>query len=113
MKAAQGEDEIGLCEMTGWWQGSVWPEAADWCLCAHLTVKEALQRRGLGKFLLAAGLAEMRKAGFRHAGISTDWDNYRAQLLYTSFGFSFRDRTFAFRKELGRAEAGRAAQGIV
>lgn len=42
----------------------------------------------------------MRRAGCRHALISTDWNNYRAYLFYTNFGFRFLDRTFGFRKEL-------------
>jgi GNAT superfamily N-acetyltransferase len=104
LRAQQDAVELGMCEMTGWREGYAWPEAANWCFCANLMVKDEVQGRGLGRFLLATGLAEMRKAGFRHAGISTDWDNYRAQLFYTNFGFRLRDRTFAFEKELTSVE---------
>jgi len=100
LRALHDAVELGLCEMTGWRDGYAWPEAADWCFCANLMVKDEVQGRGLGQFLLATGLAEMRKAGFRHAGISTDWDNYRAQLFYANFGFRLRDRTFAFERNL-------------
>jgi hypothetical protein len=41
--------------------------------------------------------------------ISTDWDNYRAYLFYTNFGFKFLDRTFSFRKDLDGAQDRRQA----
>jgi GNAT superfamily N-acetyltransferase len=104
LRALQDSVELGSCEMTGWREGYAWREAADWCFCASLMVKDEVRGRGLGKFLLATGLAEMRKAGFRHAGVSTDWDNYRAQLFYTNLGYRLRDRTFAFEKDLSGVE---------
>ncbi|HUU54157.1 MAG TPA: GNAT family N-acetyltransferase, partial [Armatimonadota bacterium] len=61
------------------------------------------QGKGLGKHMLARGLRAARDRGLRHAMISTDWNNHRAYLFYTNFGYGFLDRTFSFRKELKEA----------
>ena len=99
--AKQGDREVGECRMSSL-SGDAWrPQLADWCVCDYLYVSEELQGKGLGKYLLATGLAEMRAAGSRHAMISTDWNNYRAYLFYTNFGYRFCDRTFGFRKAIG------------
>jgi len=100
VRAMQGERQVGECNMTSL-RGDQWlPQYADWCVSGELVVSEEFQGKGLGKYLLARNLAEMRRAGCRHALISTDWNNYRAYLFYTNFGFRFLDRTFGFRKEL-------------
>ena len=79
--------------------GDSWlPQFADWCICDNLYVGDALQGKGLGKSLLARGLAEMQQAGARHVMIDTDWNNWRASVFYTNFGFRFLDRTFGFGK---------------
>ena len=95
--------EVGECLMAQLsWEG--WrPELSGMCFCSSLNVDPSLQGKGLGKYLLAQGLAKMHELGFRHAMISTDWNNYRAQLLYTNIGYRFLDRTFSFRKVLGEA----------
>jgi len=96
----RGEEVVGVCKIV--WLGSeAWrPELKGWCFCTYLQVEEPLRGKGLGKHLLARGLAEAREAGMRHAMISTDWDNHRAALCYTNIGYRFLDRTFSFRKEL-------------
>jgi GNAT superfamily N-acetyltransferase len=82
-------------------RNDVWcPHLADWCVAGLLRVADDSQGQGLGKYLLARGLAEMRARGARHACIGTDWDNWRAYLFYTNFGFTFLDRTFGFSKSL-------------
>jgi GNAT superfamily N-acetyltransferase len=72
----------------------------DWCICDRLDVIEPLQGRGIGKYLLARGMEEMRKQGCRHSLISTGSSNYRAQLFYSNFGFAFCDWTTSSWKEL-------------
>jgi GNAT superfamily N-acetyltransferase len=93
------EQQIGICEMslipTRWR-----PQFAGWCECDLLLIADEWQGRGLGKYLLAEGLRQMRARGARHAMVNTDWDNYRAALFYSNFGYSFCDRTFAFGKDL-------------
>lgn len=97
----QGEQQVGECRMT-WMVDDPWhPQFADWCDCDYLGLDEPFQGKGLGRYLLARGLTEMRAAGARHARINTDWNNYRAYLFYTNLGYRFLDRTFGFQKELG------------
>lgn len=106
LQAKQGEKKVGECEMVLLGRDSWRPELADWCMCSALYIDESLQGNGLGKYLLARGLVEMREAGLRHVLISTDWNNHRAYLFYTNFGFRFLDRTFAFSKGLSSEQAG-------
>ena len=101
IRAMQGDRQVGECNMSSL-RGDPWrPQFADWCVSGELLVAEAMQGRGLGKYLHARGLAEMRRDGCRHAMISTDWNNYRAYLFYTNFGYSFLDRTSGFGRDLG------------
>ena len=72
--------------------------------CSRAWVYLLLRRRSSEARSTAFFSTPMRKAGFRHAGISTDWDNYRAQLFYTNFGYRLRDRTFAFERDLTSVE---------
>jgi len=102
VRAVQDTKRVGECNMV-WlsWEG--WrPELAGWCFCSSLHIEEPFQGQGLGKHLLARGLAEMRAAGARHAMISTDADNHRAYLFYANFGFRFLDRTLSFRRPAPR-----------
>jgi GNAT superfamily N-acetyltransferase len=100
LHAMQHGNRVGECLMAHLsWDG--WrPELAGICFCSSLCVGEELQGKGLGKYLLAQGLARMHDLGFRHAMISTDWDNYRAQLCYANLGYQFFDRTSGYRKQL-------------
>jgi GNAT superfamily N-acetyltransferase len=91
---------LGQCEMLRFGKEMSRPEAAEWCYCHNLEVDKSVQGRGLGKFLLARGLAEMKRAGCRHASICTNRHNHRAYLFYTNLGFKFSDRTVGFRKKL-------------
>jgi GNAT superfamily N-acetyltransferase len=97
--AMRDEKEVGHCRIDHG-QHSQGPRAQEWCYCNALWVADALQGRRLGRYLLSTGLAEMRKAGCRHAAISTNGTNYRAQLMYTNMGYRMTDYTVAFRKEL-------------
>jgi GNAT superfamily N-acetyltransferase len=65
-------------------------------LIGWLGIQEPYQGIGLGKHLLQRGLNEMRGVGYRHASISTAWDNYRAYVLYTHFGFKVVDWTYQY-----------------
>jgi len=74
--------------------------AQIWAFCDWLGVREPLQGKGLGRHLLQRGLVAVREAGYRHAAISTAWDNYRAFLFYTNYGFRVADWTYEFRRDL-------------
>ena len=99
VSAVSGQERLGVCNVDRG-QASEGPNASDWCYCEWLGIAEASRGKRLGAFLLAAALAEMRKAGCRHAAISTNGTNYRAQLLYTNLGYRVTDYTVAFGKEL-------------
>ncbi len=100
VRAMQVGCEMGHSTMNWLGYGSWRPELQQWCFCDHLFVEEPFRGQGLGKYLLAQSLQEMRNVGCRHAIISTDHDNHRAALCYTNVGYRFLDRTFSFRKEL-------------
>jgi GNAT superfamily N-acetyltransferase len=99
LRAMRGEEALGRCNVD---RGQTSPsaEAKDWCYCYWLGIRDAYQGKGLGRFLLVSALHEMKRAGCRHAAISTTWNNYRAALFYTNLGFRFADQTHSFRKEL-------------
>lgn len=96
----RGSKVLGECKIVRLGSDDWRPELKGWCFCTSLQVEGAVQGMGLGRHLLAVGLRRMREVGLRHALISTDWDNHRAALFYTNFGYRFLDRTSAFRKEL-------------
>jgi GNAT superfamily N-acetyltransferase len=100
MAAVRGEERLGVCRMDHG-QTSPNPKAKEWCYCDSLDVVDELQGKGLGKYVLASALEEMRRAGCRHASISTTWNNYRAALFYTNIGYRFADQTYSFRKGVG------------
>lgn len=54
---------------------------------ARLAVHPAWAGRGIGRRLLAEGLAAARELGCNSAILNTQTDNSRAQMLYHSFGF--------------------------
>ncbi|MBN1460870.1 MAG: GNAT family N-acetyltransferase [Armatimonadetes bacterium] len=101
VSAMQGEDRLGRCTMD-WGQHSPSPESKLWCYCDGLGVEDRAQGKRLGMYLLTYALAEMKEVGCRHAAISTNGTNYRAQLMYTNMGYQVTDFTVAFRKDLSK-----------
>jgi len=97
--AKAGETQLGMCSMD-WGQHSR-PDAKEWCYCNSLEVKDELQGKRLGTFLLGTALAAMKEKRCKHAAISTNGTNYRAQLMYTNVGYRFADLTYGFRKQIG------------
>ena len=100
VRACQGETEIGVCTCTSAAELSGAAEAQDWVFTTWLGVSERMQGRGLGRYLLQRGLSEARGAGYRHAVISTAWDNYRAMLFYGNHGYRFVDWTYGLGRDL-------------
>ncbi len=93
----RGGKEVGACNLDRG-QHSPGPAAAEWCYCDWLWVKEELQGKRLGLYLLCAALSEAKRVGCRHASISTGGNNYRAQLMYTNLGYRVADYTICFSK---------------
>jgi GNAT superfamily N-acetyltransferase len=106
LTAMQGETWLGECQMD---RGHASPvlDADRWCYCAGLFIADAFQGKRLGRYLLTTGLQEMRRAGCRHASISTEGGNYRAALFYTNLGYRYLDYSAAWRKDLGGTAAER------
>lgn len=100
IKAYLDEEEIGECWNVSCAQFSSHPDAQDWVYTDWIGVEDAYQSNGLGKYLLQYSLHEMRNVGYKHAALSTDWDNYRALLFYSNFGYRAVDWTYAYEKIL-------------
>ena len=100
VRAVQDGDGIGECELVSGADSSAADEAHDFAFCDWLGVEEEYQGRGLGRFLLAHAMYLARERGYRHGAISTAFDNDRAFLFYTNYGFRVVDWTYEFAREL-------------
>jgi hypothetical protein len=63
-------------------------------------IDEAETGKGLGLYLLFRMLWEMWKLGYKHTVISCSWDNPRAMLLYTNYGYQLTDTTYGLVKNI-------------
>ena len=100
VKAYRGDEQVGICESVCGGEFSSHPEAQDWLHTVWLGVEDEFQGQGLGRYLLQYALEEMKKIGYRHAAISTAWENYRAFLFYSNCGYQTVDWTYEFVKDL-------------
>ncbi len=100
IKAFRDGEEIGECWNVSCGQFSSHPDVQDWVYTDWISVEDAYQGEGLGKYLLQYSLHEMHKVGYKHAALSTDWNNNRALLFYSNFGYRAVDWTYAFEKVL-------------
>jgi GNAT superfamily N-acetyltransferase len=100
LNARQGDKHTGVCKCVSCGEFSRADEAQDWFLTTWLNVAEGERGKGLGRHLLQRALQEMREAGYRHACISTSWDNFRAFLFYSNYGYRVVDWTYGLRREL-------------
>ena len=92
--------EIGKCESVSGGEFSSHPDAQDWLHTVGLDIKDAFQGQGFGRNLLQYALKEMHKIGYRHAAISTHWENYRAFLFYSNCGYRVVDWTYELQKAI-------------
>jgi len=100
VQARQDGKDVGVCSSVSCGECSDAEEAQDWLITVWLGVEDEMQGQGLGRHLLRRALKEMHAVGYRHAAISTNWQNYRAMLFYSNFGYRVVDWTYAFRKKL-------------
>ena len=91
-------DEVGVCESVSGGEFSSHPDAQDWLHTIGLDIEDPYQGQGIGRYLLHYSLQEMHKVGYRHATISTDWENYRAFLFYSNCGYRVVDWTYELEK---------------
>lgn len=93
-------EEVGVCWSVSGGEFSSHPDVQDWVYTDWIGVEDEYQGQGIGKYLLQYSLHEMHKVGYRHASLSTDWDNNRALLFYSNCGYKVIDWTYAFEKVL-------------
>lgn len=86
--------EIGICDSGSAGDSCQAEEAQDSFFTHWLGVAEGEQEKGWGRYLLQKTLWEMRQIGYRNAVISTDWQNYRALLFYTNYGYRVTDTVY-------------------
>lgn len=103
--AHQDGEQVGICESICGGEFSGHPDAQDWLHTVWLGVEDKFQGQGLGRYLLQYALQEMKKIGYRHAAISTAWDNHRAFLFYSNCGYRTVDWTYEFVKDISETPA--------
>ena len=100
VKAHRDGEQVGICESVCGGEFSSHPDAQDWLHTVWLGIEDEFQGQGLGRYLLQYELQEMHKVGYRHAAISTNWENYRAFLFYSNYGYQVVDWTYGYEKVL-------------
>ena len=100
--AHQDDKQVGICESLCGGEFSSHTDAQTWLHTTWLGVEDDFQGQGLGRYLLQYALQEMKKIGYRHAAISTAWDNHRAFLFYSNCGYRTVDWTYEFVKDLSQ-----------
>ena len=89
---------IGECEHQCPLEQSGQPSSTLPAFCTWLGVTDEHQGHGLGHHLLRRALVELHVRGFRDTAISTAWDNYRAFVFYSNFGYRVVDWTYGFER---------------
>lgn len=97
------DKKVGECDSLSCGEFSSHPDAQDWLHTVWLGIEEAFQGQGLGRYLLNYTLQEMHNVGYRHAAISTNWENFRALLFYSNCGYKVVDWTYEYEKVLAEA----------
>ena len=100
VEAHQDNEEVGSCISVSGGEYSDHPDAQNWFHTVYLEIEDEFQGQGLGRYLLQYALQEMKKIGYRHAAISTGWDDYRALLFYSNCGYRVADWTYTYEKVL-------------
>ena len=100
VRAFQDDKEVGECWSVSGGEFSSHPDGQNWLHTTWLGIEDEFQGQGLGRHLLQYALQEMHKIGYRHAAISTAWDNHRAFLFYSNCGYRTVDWTYEFVKDL-------------
>ena len=100
VKAHRDGEQVGICESVCGGEFSSHTDAQDWLHTVWLGIEDEFQGQGLGRYLLQYELQEMHKVGYRHAAISTNWENYRAFLFYSNCGYRVVDWTYEYEKVL-------------
>ena len=94
------EEGIGICANCSSGRPGRPSEAEDWFHTHWLSVSEPFRGKGLGRYMLQRALKEMHGTGYRHAAISTAWENHRAMLFYTNCCYRVVDWTYGLARDL-------------
>ncbi len=100
VRALRAGEQIGFCGSLSCGDFSHSPAVQDWIFTDSLNISDEYQGRGLGKHILRRSLLEAHRLGYRHAAISNDWNNHRAFLFYTNFGYHVADWTYCLSRRL-------------
>jgi len=98
VKAFRDGKEIGQCGSESAGECIRAKEAQNWVFITGLHIQENDQAKGLGRYLLQRNLWETGKIGYKNTVISTDWNNFRALLFYTNYGYKVADTMHEFVK---------------
>lgn len=98
--ARLGDRTVGECDCKSAGSYANSPDAQRVFYVDWLGVEEEFRGRRWGAYLLLRALWEGKQLGYEHAVIATDWQNYRALLLYANHGFSVESYAYDFCKEL-------------
>jgi ribosomal protein S18 acetylase RimI-like enzyme len=113
IRALRDGNEIGICVALSGGDFCRARQAQDTAFMDGLYVVEAERGRGWGRYLLMRTLCEARRLGYQHTVISTDQQNYRAQLFYTNFGYRVTDTVYRFIRTGVADEAARRLTTVV
>lgn len=94
------DKEVGICENVSAGEFSLDRLAQETVFTTWLGVDDEYQGLGLGRWLMLRALWEAQQIGYRHAAISTGWENYRALMFYCNFGYTVANWTYGYRREL-------------
>jgi GNAT superfamily N-acetyltransferase len=97
----RGRNLIALIESLSAGEFSQYSEAQECFFIEDFGIlKENEKGKGWGRYLLLRMLWEMRKLGYKHTVLSCTWDNPRAMLLYTNYGYNVTDTVYGLVKDL-------------
>jgi GNAT superfamily N-acetyltransferase len=99
IQATRNGEKIGECATVSAGEFYYADDAQDWFFTKWLGIEEKEQGKKLGQYLLQRTFWEMRKIGYKSAIISTNINNYRAQLCYTNFGYQVIDTGYGLVKK--------------
>jgi predicted N-acetyltransferase YhbS len=91
---------VAYCKCISFDEFTTAAEAQDWLLVTWIGVGWNQREKGLGSHLLRRALLEMHGAGYRHATIGAEMDDYRATLFYNNFGFHVVDWAYGLSRML-------------
>jgi ribosomal protein S18 acetylase RimI-like enzyme len=100
-QALDGESVVGACSCSTLALLTDEPAASRTGYIEWLHVNEGYRRRGIARALMAAAMDGLVAQGCEACWLTTAADNWAAQSLYLTLGFSVVDCSASFRKALG------------